>query len=73
MDLVHSRTSLAEERNRREMEEMRYINKRVSKALAVSNNGENAELLKLKKARQLERAKVQRSSEVSRSFISRRP
>ena len=58
VDLVHSRTSLGVERNRREAEEMRYINKRVSKALSVSNE-ENAELVKLRRARQLERMKAQ--------------
>ena len=55
---MHSRTSLGMERNRRELEEMRYINKRVSKALSVSNE-ENAELVKLRRARQLERMKMQ--------------
>ena len=55
---MHSRTSLGVERNRRELEEMRYINKRVSKALSVSNE-ENAELVKLRRARQLERMKAQ--------------
>lgn len=55
---MHSRTSLGVERNRRELEEMRYINKRVSKALSVSNE-ENAELVKLRRARQLERMKMQ--------------
>ena len=58
MPQVHSRTSLGVERNRRELEEMRYINKRVSKALSVSNE-ENAELVKLRRARQLERMKMQ--------------
>ena len=55
---MHSRKSLGVERNRRELEEMRYINKRVSKALSVSNE-ENAELVKLRRARQLERMKMQ--------------
>ena len=61
MDLVSSRTSLGVERNRREAEEMRYINKRVSKALSASNvnNEENAELVKLRRARQMERMKAQ--------------
>ena len=60
MDLVSSRTSLGVERNRREAEEMRYINKRVSKALSASNvNEENAELVKLRRARQMERMRAQ--------------
>jgi hypothetical protein len=38
-DLSHARTMLGEERNRRDLEEMQYINKRVSRALLGNGKG----------------------------------